>query len=138
MTTDQLIGEIQKVHAGLKRLESGLQIQDEEVKPTISVKDAFRKHEVVCLICGKGGFKTLTKHLGLAHGVTPRLYRKQFGISFKQPLTAKSYSEERRRTAVESGLADKLVKARLAKVGSKEAAAPVVVAEGPVVKVVES
>jgi len=64
MTTDQLISEIQKVHAGLKRLESGMEVQEEEAKPAITAKEAFRKNEVICMICGKGGFKTLTKHLG--------------------------------------------------------------------------
>ena len=137
MTTDQLINEINKVHAGLRNLEAGHQVQgNEEVKPQISIQKAFRKNEVVCMVCGKGGFKTLKKHLQ-SHDLTPVEYRKQFGIPRSQSLTAKSYSDARRKTAVERGLADKLAQARearLAKVAPKEAAA--VVEESPVAEVV--
>jgi predicted transcriptional regulator len=68
----------------------------EEVKPTLTLKEAFRKNEIVCLICGKGGFKTLARHLSTAHDMKPGAYRKQFGIPSKQVLAAKSHSVDRR------------------------------------------
>jgi predicted transcriptional regulator len=45
----------------------------------------------------------------------PKEYRKQFGISPKQPLSAKSLTEARRRVAQERGLGNNLAKARAVK-----------------------
>ena len=64
------------------------------------------------MVCGKGGFKTLARHLNNAHGMRPGEYKKQFGIPSKQPLAAKSFSESRRKMAMDRGLVDILAKAR--------------------------
>jgi predicted transcriptional regulator len=85
------------------------------------VKEAFKKGEVLCMVCGKGGFKTLARHLGTAHAMMPGAYKKQFGIPSKQPLSAKSYSEARRKMALERGLADNLAKAREVRMANIEA-----------------
>ena len=122
MTSDELLAEIAKVHAALKKLEAGQGVEGaEEVKPSLSVKEAFKKNEVVCLVCGKGGFKTLARHLSTAHGMKPGAYKKQFGISGKQALSAKSYSEARRKMAQDRGLADNLAKAREVRMANIEA-----------------
>jgi predicted transcriptional regulator len=127
MTSDELLAEIAKVHAVLKKLDVGGSIEPEgEAKPTLTVKDAFKKNEVVCLICGKGGFKTLARHLGTVHDMKPSAYKKQFGIPSKQSLAAKSYSEARRKMANDRGLADNLAKARevrMASIDAKKASA---------------
>lgn len=114
MTSDELIAELQKIHAALQSLEAGKEasVPGEETKAGVSVKDAFKKNEVICLVCGKGGFKTLTRHLNTAHSMKPREYRKQFGISSKQPLSARSLTEARRKVAQERGLGNNLAKAR--------------------------
>ena len=113
MTSDQLIFEIGKVHNALKNLEAGELVEGtEEVKTVLTLKEAFRKGEVVCMVCGKGGFKTLARHLNTAHALKPGEYKKRFGISSKQPLSAKNYSEARRKMALDRGLADNLAKAR--------------------------
>lgn len=122
MTSDQLIFEISKVHSALKNLEAGEPVEGlEEAKPSVSVKDAFKKGEVVCMLCGKGGFKTLARHLNTAHGMKPGEYKKQFGIPGKQPLAAKNYSEARRKMALDRGLADNLAKARGVRMANIEA-----------------
>jgi len=122
MTSDELIAEIAKVHTSLKNLEAGQSIEGaEEEKPTISLKEAFRKNEVVCMVCGKGGFKTLARHLSTAHDLKPGAYKKQFGIKSSQPLSAKSYSEARRKMAQDRGLADNLARAREVRMGNIEA-----------------
>jgi predicted transcriptional regulator len=64
------------------------------------------------MICGKGGLKTLTRHLNMVHDMKPGAYRKQFNIPSKQSLTAKSFSDARKKMAEERGLADNLAKAR--------------------------
>lgn len=114
MSSDELLSELQRVHAALKAIESGQPVDAAQVKekPALTVKEAFKKNEVVCMVCGKGGFKTLTRHINDAHGLKPGQYRKQFGIPSGQSLTAKSYSESRRKMALDRGLADNLAKAR--------------------------
>lgn len=116
LTSEELLKEIQQVYTQLKALESGEAIgaapAEETAKPTLSVKQAFKKDEVICLICGKGKMKTLTRHLNSEHNMKPGEYRKQFGIPRTQSLTAKSFSDARRKTAEERGLAANLAKAR--------------------------
>jgi predicted transcriptional regulator len=122
MTSDELIAEISKVHNALKNLDAGGTVEGaEEAKPTLTLKEAFKNNEVVCLICGKGGFKTLARHLSTAHDTKPSAYKKQFGIPSKQALSAKSYSEARRKMALDRGLADNLAKAREVRMGNIEA-----------------
>jgi predicted transcriptional regulator len=122
MHLDDMLAEINKVHAALKKLESGETVESsEEAKPTLSVKEAFKKNEIICMICGKGGFKTLSRHLSTAHDMKPGAYKKQFGIKSTQSLSAKSYSESRRTMALDRGLADNLAKAREVRMANIEA-----------------
>lgn len=136
MTTDQMIREIEKVYTSLKNLDSGLQIQVEmEVKPALTVKKAFKKNEVVCMVCGKGNFKILSRHLQAAHDMSQKEYRKQFDIPSGQSLAAKSYSDARKKMALDRDLAGNLAKARemrKAKLVNKAVAKP---ADSPVAKV---
>jgi len=115
MTSDEMFLELQNVHASLKTLETGIPIASELTTPTeapkLTVKQAFKKNEVICMICGKG-FTTLKRHLRVAHGLKPGQYRKQFNIPSTQSLVAKSYSESRKKAAEERGLTDVLAKAR--------------------------
>jgi predicted transcriptional regulator len=121
ITTEELIAEIAKVHAALVTLEAGVSVESgTESKPTLTIKEAFKKHEVACMVCGKGGFKTLTRHLNTAHDLKPGDYKKQFGIPSKQSLSAKAYSESRRAMALDRGLADNLAKARYVRMANIE------------------
>lgn len=114
MTSEQLTQEIQNVYASLKALESGTATVESSTpeQPKLTIKQAFKKDEVICMVCGKGGFKTLKRHLNQLHDLKPGAYRKQFNIPSSQPLVAKSYSESRRVSANERGLGDVLAKAR--------------------------
>lgn len=114
MTTEELLKEINLVYNSLKNLESGEEMPaaSEEKTPTITAKQSIKQNEVICLICGKGGMKTLARHLSTAHNMKPGEYKRQFGIPSKQPLTAKKFSEARRKSAQDRNLAGNLVKAR--------------------------
>ena len=116
MSSDDLVMEIEKVFSTLQRLEAGGAVAEAgEVPaagPAMSIKKAFKADEVNCMICGKTGFKTLTRHLRQAHDLKPGQYRKQFNIPSSQSLTAKNYSEARRNAANENNLAANLEKAR--------------------------
>jgi predicted transcriptional regulator len=131
MSSDELLLEIQKVHAALKLLEAGIEVVPvaEKIPLAISLKDAFKKNEVICMVCGKGKMKTLKRHLNMVHNMKPGEYKKQYGIPNKQSLTAKSFSESRRKMAEERGLGDILAKARevrVAKLKGKKAPVPAV------------
>src|SRR6185369_2506316 len=99
MSGDELIQEINKVYATLKKLETEGTAPESGAAPgapAMTIKKAFQNDQVCCLICGKTGFKTLTRHLKQAHNLKPGQYRKQFNIPASQSLTAKNYSEARR------------------------------------------
>ena len=115
MSSEELLQEIQKVYASLQKLETaGVEPteQAESKAPVMTLKKAFQPDQVFCMICGKGGMKTLTRHLVKVHGMKPGEYRKQFGIPREQALTAKNFSDARRKMAQDRGLADNLAKAR--------------------------
>lgn len=115
MSSDDLLQEIQKVYASLQQLE-GITAEaaaaPEAKAPAITLKKAFQADQVICMICGKGGMKTLARHLAKVHNMKPGEYRKQFGIPSGQALTAKNFSEARRKMAQDRGLAENLAKAR--------------------------
>jgi predicted transcriptional regulator len=133
MTTEELIHEIQLIHAGLQLMQSGAESEpvpaEVPAPPTLTIKQAFKKDEVVCMICRKGGFKTLCRHLKTAHGLKPGEYRKQFGIKSTQKLAARSFSEARRQSALDRGMVEILAKARetrMAIIAKKKADVPAV------------
>jgi predicted transcriptional regulator len=135
MTSDEMLQELRKVYASLQALKTGspIAIESQTVTetPKLTIKQAFKKDEVICMVCGKGGFKTLKRHLGQAHQLKPGQYRKQFNIPSSISLTAKNYSESRRQTALDNNLADGLAKAREKK-ASKKAPVPMKRAKAPV------
>lgn len=137
MTTEALLQEIQSVYATLKQLETGSTATDTgatAAAPTINPKKSIQKDQVICLICGKGGFKTLSRHLRQVHGIKPGAYRKQFGIPANTPLAAKNYSEARRKAALDNNLGEKLAEGRqkrLASIAKRKAEAPPVAPKKP-------
>ena len=128
MSTEDLVQEIEKVYATLQQLETAGTVappsEAETKAPAMSLKKAFQADQVFCMVCGKGGMKTLTRHLSSSHGMKPVEYRKQFNIPSSQPLTAKNFSEGRRKVAMERGLADNLAKAREARKAKASAKKP--------------
>jgi predicted transcriptional regulator len=115
MSTEDLIQEIQKVYSTLQTLEKGeteISAAAETKTPILSLKKAFQADQVICMVCSKGGMKTLARHLAQVHGMKPGEYKKQFGIPSSQALTAKNFSEARRKMAQDRGLAENLAKAR--------------------------
>jgi len=135
MSSEEFQQEMQMVYSFLKGVEEG-NVQTptptpvEEAKPQLTIKQAFKKDEVICMICNKG-FKSLKRHLTVAHQLKPGEYRKQFGIPAKQSLVAKSYSEKWRQSALDRGQGEILAKARAVR-AAKKAAVPRVKVEAHV------
>jgi predicted transcriptional regulator len=125
LTTEDLIGELKKVYTALQAIESGTAVVEETVVaepavPALTLKQAFRTNEVFCLVCGKGGMKTLTRHLNQAHQLKPAQYRKQFNITKTQPLMSKAYAAKRKEIAAGMDLGANLEKARAARIGKPQ------------------
>ena len=120
ISKEELIKELHEVHAVLASLEKGETTSESPVaseggeQPAVSMRKAFGRKEVFCLICGKG-MKTLGRHIRTAHSMTPKEYRQKFGIPGSQTLAAKDYSETRRQMAIEKDLGAGLAKARAAR-----------------------
>lgn len=71
VTTEEMMNDLERFYTKLKKLEAG-EVEAQIAKPeeeaqaeqsTLTIKEAFKKNEVRCMICGKGGFKTLARHL---------------------------------------------------------------------------
>jgi len=137
LTTEQLLEEINLVYKTLKDLDSGaapLELSKEDRKPAITAKQSIKPNEVICLICGKGGMKTLARHLSTVHSMKPGEYKRQFGIPSNQPLTARKFSEARRKTALERDLAGNLAKAREVRMANIAAAKETKAKKAPQIK----
>jgi predicted transcriptional regulator len=115
MKKEELLDEMQAVFQKLLALAGSVSEEGEaplqEVKPAVPVNKAFGADKVICLVCGKS-FTTLKKHIAVSHQLTPKEYRKQFGIPTKTPLVARKYSEAKKKIAQEKGLAAKLAEGR--------------------------
>ena len=118
LTSEELIQEIQKVYTTLKQLDTEPSVPEavvssEKEVPAPAPKKSIQKDQIICLICNKGGFKTLARHLKQAHNMKPAEYRKQFGLPAGTVLAAKSYSDARRQAAIKNNLGEKLTAGRI-------------------------
>jgi len=128
MSTEEFQAEMKMVYIFLKGVEEGVAEptgQTTESAPVkLNYKQFFKKAEIICMICNKGGFKTLKRHLSIAHDLKPAGYRKQFDIPTSHALVAKAYSEQRKKDALDRGQGEILAKARAGR-AAKNAPAPV-------------
>jgi len=72
-------------------------------------KDSIQEDKIVCLECGAEMRQLTTKHLS-AHDLNPREYKKKWGFTLRQSLSAKSLSRARSKAAKKRGLPENLVK----------------------------
>ena len=103
------VRRIFEVLQGLQTLEAGLPSSSEtDSPPTLKPQDSIQRNRVICLECNKD-FKLLSnRHLAL-HDLTSRDYKLKYGLPLRQPLSAKSLTQTRRKIAKEKGLGAKLV-----------------------------
>jgi predicted transcriptional regulator len=93
----------------LQALEASLAAgADPETSQVMKPQDSIQRNRVICLECNKE-FKLLSnRHLAL-HNLTSRDYKLKYGLPLRQPLSAKSLTQARRKIAKEKGLGAKLV-----------------------------
>jgi predicted transcriptional regulator len=112
MSPEELSEGVRRVFEVLQHLqasESGMVSSGEgEGTRVIRPQDSIQRNRVICLECNKD-FKLLSnRHLAL-HGLTSRDYKLKYGLPLRQPLSAKSLTQTRRKIAKEKGLGAKLV-----------------------------
>lgn len=79
----------------------------EEVPKVVDPKDSIKEDKIICLECGAEMRQLTQKHL-IAHGISPKEYKKKYGFSMRTPLAAKSLSKARSTAAKKRGLPEKL------------------------------
>jgi len=119
MSADEMDAAIKKVFEALsyiKGLEDrpGEGVDDELAKLRANPMKSIKRNYVVNLEDGSR-YKQLTAKTLAKFELTAKEYRKKWGFSARQPLSAKSLSAKRRKSAKALGLAEKLAAARKAK-----------------------
>ena len=120
MSADEMDTTLKKVFEALSEIkaledrpaeeEVGSELAKFRANPIKSIQRTY----VVCLEDGSK-YKQLTAKTLAKFGLTAKEYREKWGFSARQPLSAKSLSAKRRKTAKTLGLAEKLAAAREAK-----------------------
>lgn len=112
MSTEELVDSLDKVFNTLKSLrESEISVDEpKEDKPVVDPKKSIKRNVIICLECGQE-FKMLSSRHLQSHGLTFKEYRKKYGFPARQPLCAKSLSEQRSKSGKERGLPENLRKA---------------------------
>ena len=106
---EELPALIAEVHAALVRAPEGpAQPEPEPQEPAVSVRRSVTPDYIFCLEDGKG-FKSLRRHLGNEHGMTPDEYRAKWGLKKDYPMVAPNYAEARSTLAKALGLGRKAV-----------------------------
>jgi predicted transcriptional regulator len=98
---------IASVHSALKTLDSkSAAAEAEKPEPAVNPKRSVRSDHVVCLECGKQ-FKSIKRHLGTHHDMTPEDYRSRWNLPADYPMVAPEYAEKRSALAKSMGLGRK-------------------------------
>ncbi len=77
-----------------------------KVDPAVPVGDSVKPDYLICLNCGKN-FKSLKRHIGSEHRLSPEAYKRMWNLPVDYPMVAPKYSEARSALALELGLGRK-------------------------------
>ena len=118
------VGDVSDLVARVYGALSGLGAAAEEEtparrQPIMSPARAVKPDTITCLVCGAKQ-KTLKRHLGVRHAMTPAEYREEFGLRNDYPMVAPDYAQARSEMAKKIGLG---AKGRIARQGASPAAA---------------
>ncbi|MEN6440385.1 MAG: MucR family transcriptional regulator [Syntrophobacter sp.] len=120
----------------LERGSGGEDMPEDEAAARKEPRDSIQDDKIICLECGTEMRQLTTKHLS-SHELTPREYKKKWGFSLKQPLSARSLTKARSRAAKKRGLPENLVKFLAERKQKKAEASAVENAAPPVAEVKE-
>jgi predicted transcriptional regulator len=105
VSTTDLPALITQVHESLTLLTTGAadELPPPPQTPAVPIKRSYTEHAITCLECGLH-FKTLRRHLGVDHDLTPDQYIAKWNLPDRYPLVAPTYSQKRSEIAKELGL----------------------------------
>src|SRR5665647_1731682 len=73
------------------------------LKPSVPINKTVTPDHIICLEDGQS-FRSLKRHLGTAHQMTPQQYREKWGLPADYPMVAPNYAEARSAMAKKIGL----------------------------------
>jgi predicted transcriptional regulator len=123
MSGDEMENALKKTFEALQHLKGLEQMgevpevtkeQDELAQIRFNPMKSIQRNHVVNLEDGKK-YKQLTVRTLAKFGLTPKEYRKKWGFTARQPLSAKTLTAKRRKTAKALRLGERLQAARKAK-----------------------
>ena len=100
---DGLPALIESVNSALAAVDNPVAPPQPAPEPAINRKRSVTPNFIYCLEDGKK-FRSLRRHLGSAHGMTPEAYRAKWDLPGDYPMTAPSYAAKRSELAKEFGL----------------------------------
>jgi predicted transcriptional regulator len=106
VASDQLAGLIQSVYSSLEGLGKSAPVIEEKLEPAVSIRSSVKADAITCLECGKK-FKSLKRHLGTSHGLTPADYRARWSLGRDYPMVSPAYAAQRSDMATRIGLGRK-------------------------------
>ena len=109
-TTFQALREIQQVGNGLDTNESS-DAADSLSYLRRNPLRSIQRNQIICLESGKPYKLLSNRHLAL-YGMTPREYKKKWGIPMTMPLSSRSLTNRRRKLAKELGMGKQLAEWR--------------------------
>ncbi len=109
LAASELPGLLKSIHQSLCDLASrgpahqGSGGNAPALKPAVPVSQTIYPDHIVCLEDGQS-FRSLKRHLGTAHNMTPQDYRSKWGLPVDYPMVAPNYAEARSAMAKQIGL----------------------------------
>ncbi len=105
-TVFQTLQEIQHLGNGMENTE-GSASEDSLAFLRRNPLKSIQRNQIICLESGKAYKLLSNRHLAL-YGLTPREYKKKWGIPMTMPLSARSLTNRRRKLAKELGMGKQL------------------------------
>src|SRR5687767_8767439 len=94
---------IAQVHTALRNAPSASSTPEPEPQePAVPIRKSIRADRIICLEDGKK-FKSLRRHLGTDHNMTPDEYRAKWGLKPDYPMVAPDYARARSELAKSMG-----------------------------------
>lgn len=101
-----LPGLIREIYGTLRALSSNSSAPAQEVSPAVPANRSIAPGYLICLDCGVK-LKSLKRHLGSRHDLTPVEYRARFALAHDYPMVAPNYAAARSKLAIGMGLGRK-------------------------------
>ncbi|WIJ23418.1 MucR family transcriptional regulator [Devosia sp. RR2S18] len=103
---------IADVHSALRTTHAGEPATPpvEPQRPAVPIKKSVAPEAVICLECGRK-MKSLKRHLGTDHELSPDQYRAKWNLPKDYPMVAPAYAERRSELAKTHGLGRKAANA---------------------------